>query len=271
MTWTTIFRAGTHTDSQGRSRTWTTDDLDHMIASYDPAKREAPLVLGHPKDNAPAFGWVECLRRVGGELQAAFRQVPDSLKQAIAAGHYKYKSISVFDDGTLRHVGVLGAAQPAVAGLGPIELAADETYTEYLEENRMTVEELQAQLAEERAKREAAEASFAAADTRRKELEADVAEKQRQADRAAREKRFEALASDGRVLPAEKDRILSFAAALGQSAEEVCFTEGGGKKALEEHFWDFLAAQPQHGLLGEFKAPEGGVKHEDYVSLTAHV
>lgn len=271
MTWTPIFRAGTHTDSQGRKRTWSTDDLDHMVASYDPAKREVPLTLGHPKDNTPAFGWVERLRRVGDELQASFKQVPDSLRQAIAAGHYKYKSISVLDDGTLRHVGILGAAQPAVAGLGPIDLENGETYTEYTEENCMTLEELQAQLKAEQDKREAAEASFAAAEAERKRLEADFTAQKQAADAAARAKRFDDLAADSRVLPAEKDRILSFAAALGTHADEICFAQGEGKKPLEEHFWEFLAARPKHGLFEEFKGPDTTKKDEYDGPLTAYV
>ena len=41
-----VFRAGTHTDSAGKAKTWTEEDLDRMVSSYDPAGHEAPLVIG---------------------------------------------------------------------------------------------------------------------------------------------------------------------------------------------------------------------------------
>ena len=53
--WVEIFRAGRHTDSQGRSADFTAADLDRTVSLFDPAHHEPPAVIGHPKDNAPAW------------------------------------------------------------------------------------------------------------------------------------------------------------------------------------------------------------------------
>jgi hypothetical protein len=288
MSWTPIFRTGTHTDSQGRSRTWTTDDLDKAVSTYDPATREAPLVLGHPRDNSPAFGWVEKLRRTGDVLEAAFKQVPDTLRKAVDAGRYKHKSVSFYTDGTVRHVGLLGAAQPAVEGLGEITFNADEDYCEYNqqeEDTDMTIEELQRKLEAEKAAREAAEARVSefkekaeTAATKVKEVENenkklsnDFSQAKATRAREAREARFDKLAGDAKVLPAEKDKIMAFAEHLGAESEAISFAESEGKKPLEDHFWAFLEARKEHGLFEEFKAPDGDGKDEDYESLTGLV
>ena len=39
--WIEIFKAGTHTDSAGRTWTFGTADLDRIVAGYDPAVHEA--------------------------------------------------------------------------------------------------------------------------------------------------------------------------------------------------------------------------------------
>ena len=57
--WIEIARAGTFTDSKGRPQTFSAADLEQIATRYTPARRDAPLVLGHPEtDAAPAFGWV---------------------------------------------------------------------------------------------------------------------------------------------------------------------------------------------------------------------
>lgn len=290
MSWTPIFRTGTHTDSQGRSRTWTIEDLDKAVSSYDPAKREAPLVLGHPRDNDPAFGWVEKLRRTGEVLEACFKQVPDKLRQAVDAGRYRHKSVSFYKDGSVRHVGLLGAAQPAVEGLGAIAFNEGEDCFEYNHQQEdadvMTIEELQRKLDAEKAARKAAEDKALdfkekadKAETRVKEVETenkklsdDFAQAEEAKAKEAREARFEKLTESGKALPAEKDKVLAFAEHLGAESEEVCFSQSEGKKSLEDHFWAFLESRKEHGLFEEFKAPGDGKDSDDgYVDLSDRV
>jgi len=285
MTWTAIFRTGTHTDSNGTSRNWTKADLDHAVESYDPKKREAPLVLGHPKNNGPAFGWVEKLRRTGDVLEAAFKQVPDALRQAVAAGRYKQKSVSFYRDGSIRHVGLLGAAQPAIEGLGEVKFnGMEESHTYNFTEEDVNIEEMQRKLDAEKAARKAAEdkaaefkskaddveIKFKEEKTKNEKLAADFTQAEKAKAKEAREARFTKLSGDAKVLPAEKEKILAFAEHLGAEAEEISFSETEGKKPLEDHFWAFLESRKEHGLFNEFKAPSDG-KDERFESLTAHV
>ena len=120
-----IFRTGTHRDSAGIERTWTDDDLDRMVLSYDPANHEAPVVIGHPKDNSPAFGWVKALRRQGGTLYAHADLFPE-FDEMVKRGLFKKRSISLYEDGSLRHVGFLGAQPPAIKGLPDIRFGEAE-------------------------------------------------------------------------------------------------------------------------------------------------
>lgn len=119
-----IFKAGTHVDSAGREHTYTVDDLDRMVELYneqpDDVRRQAPLVYGHPKDNAPAHGWVGKLKREGEYLLASCEEMTKEFVESVTTGRYKFRSASFYPSGLLRHVGFLGAVQPAVAGLGDV-------------------------------------------------------------------------------------------------------------------------------------------------------
>lgn len=114
--WVEIFQAGDHTDSQGRSGSWTEDDLDQMVANHN-AATAAPLVIGHPKTNDPAYGWVDSLARVGKSLMARFKDVVPQFAQAVEDGRYRKRSVSIgqgADGWRLLHVGFLGAKPPAL-------------------------------------------------------------------------------------------------------------------------------------------------------------
>jgi hypothetical protein len=132
MEWCEVFTAGNHTDSEGHTRVWSESDLDIMVNSYDQGKHEAPIVIGHPKDNAPAYGWVETLKREGSKLLAKFKQVVPAFAEAVNQGLFKKRSISVYPDGSLRHVGFLGAMPPAIKGLADFQFKdADKKTSEY--------------------------------------------------------------------------------------------------------------------------------------------
>jgi hypothetical protein len=123
--WIEIFRGGLQTDSLGRHH-----DGDRLIEEavghFKP--HTVPLVVGHPKTDSPAFGWVSDLRKVvkGGVsvLEARFDQVLPEFEQLVRQGTYKKRSASFFPDGRgLKHVGFLGGAAPAVTGLKDIGFA----------------------------------------------------------------------------------------------------------------------------------------------------
>lgn len=116
--WIEVFRAGDY----GAKGNYSAADLDALVSNYDPAKHEAPLVLGHPQHDAPAMGWVESLKRVGNVLMAKLRQVQPQLEDFVRTGMYTKRSISFYRDPlSLRHVGFLGAMPPEVQGLAEVK------------------------------------------------------------------------------------------------------------------------------------------------------
>jgi hypothetical protein len=153
--WIPIFRTGEHTDSEGNTKTWTEQDLDHIVDSYDPQYHEAPEVIGHPSTNAPAWGWVEALKRVGDTLfykpKDRIAEFTDMLKKRM----FKKRSISLYANGTLRHVGWLGATPPAVKGLADVAFNDNGATIEF-EEKGDTTEDSPASAGDEDKKKEVA-------------------------------------------------------------------------------------------------------------------
>ncbi len=131
-----IFAAGTHTAANGQTRAWSAAELEAIAEGYDPATFMAPIVVGHPKTNDPAFGWITGLAVEDGKLVGTVEQVNADFAAAVKAGAYKKVSASFWPPeakgnpkpGTfqLRHVGFLGAHAPAVHGLKPVEFADPE-------------------------------------------------------------------------------------------------------------------------------------------------
>jgi hypothetical protein len=115
--WIPVFKTGTHTNSEGKESTWTEADLDLIVSKYDPSYHEAPAVIGHPENDSPAWGWVEKLKREGQLLYAKFKDLVPEFMEMVNKGMYKKRSISLYPDWTLKHVGFLGAALPGVKGL----------------------------------------------------------------------------------------------------------------------------------------------------------
>ena len=138
-----IFKSGTRTDNNGRTVTITDADVAQAAAAYDPKLHEAPLVIGHPKTDAPAYGWVGGLHADGGVLSADFAQMDDDFVGLVQSGRYKKVSASFYPPDSpsnpkpgswyLRHVGFLGAQPPAVKGLSAINFAEDDVYVEFSE------------------------------------------------------------------------------------------------------------------------------------------
>lgn len=122
--WIAIFKTGTHTDGAGQTRTWTEQDLDRIVAQFKPAEHEPPVVIGHPSTDAPAFGWVADVKREGALLYARLKDLVPEFVDLLKAGRFKKRSIALYPDLTLRHVGFLGAMPPAVKGLPDAQFAA---------------------------------------------------------------------------------------------------------------------------------------------------
>lgn len=104
-------------------------DVAAIAAGYSPAVHEAPHVVGHPRTDGPAYGWVQALgiNAAGRLCVTASKQVEPAFAEMVAAGRFKKRSANFYPPehpanptpGTyyLKHVGWLGAAAPAVKGL----------------------------------------------------------------------------------------------------------------------------------------------------------
>lgn len=254
-----ILKVGTWTDSRGRTRTFTEEDLERIVKKYnEQTDHEAPLVIGHPKDNSPAYGWVERLEKRGQSIYAIIKPTVQEFVDWVRQGLYKKVSISLYEDDLLRHVGFLGGMPPAVKGLAPIELS--EAQEEYEMENFFS---------EEQSKNNYSEVDME--DTRIKELEkqvmelqkelSDYAERERQKDeliaklkqeieslqqekrRAEHEAFCESLIHEGKIAPAQRSVLIELMEALDKHGEwEFSDT---GKNPLLKKFQEFLKSLPK--------------------------
>ena len=91
-----IFIAGTRADNSGKEVTITPDDLNAIAKGYNPSFHEAPIVIGHPDDNAPAYGWVKSLSAKGDKLYAEFGEMDAGFVDLVKQGRYKKLSASFY-------------------------------------------------------------------------------------------------------------------------------------------------------------------------------
>lgn len=128
-----IFRAGTHTDSAGQATTFTRAELEATVKAYNEGDWRAPMVVGHPKGQAPAYGWVGKMRIDEHDeiwVDDVEKLNPD-FAELMQQGAYRNRSASWYAPDhpnnptpgvwQLRHLGVLGAQPPALKGLGDVE------------------------------------------------------------------------------------------------------------------------------------------------------
>ena len=279
--WDKIARIGTFTAMSGRKVDITAQKLDELVSSFNLENYKPPIVKGHPKVEDPAYGHVVSLKREGEILFAQYACVPDELKKDVYDGRYLSKSISVFppQEGQpwkLKHVGLLGAAPPAIDGLGGIQLSEGEDGTlsfanlQTLEEQAMDkdakIAELEQKLKDEQTARASAETSRDDEAKARKEAEGKLAETTEEQATKAREAKVEKLITEGKVLPAEKAQVTEFAKAL-EGSEEISFSAGEDKKPLADHFWSWLEGRKEHGLF-EFAAPDTTLNSGEAVDVS---
>lgn len=165
--WVEVFQGGLQTDSAGQSSYWHSDRLDQIVQTYNPARHEAPLVIGHPEHDSPAWGWVEGVKREGNKLFVKFKNVADEFIDMAKRGLFTKRSVAFYPPDHpqnphpgkwhLRHVGWLGAMPPAVKGLANVSFGdvpgmnfefseSNKSFKQTEESNMKTVEQLQAEL-----------------------------------------------------------------------------------------------------------------------------
>lgn len=271
--WDKIAKTGTYTDMHGKNYTFTVEDFNDIAANYEKASEKAPLVVGHPNTDSPAFGWVGALRVTGDYLEASYEKVADTIKEAVNNGKYQYKSISLFPDlKRLKHVGLLGAVAPAMSGLGEIKFGAGESIILSFAENietgvktmALTLEELLQKQAELQASFTKLQEENAAL---KKELETLSAGKKTAEDNAtqtetnfsafkkdislkARTARVDALIAGGKLEPSKKDEVLKIAEKLSDG--NPSFSSGD---SLEDNYLKAFEARETNPMLAEFAAP----------------
>jgi hypothetical protein len=125
--WWDVARVGRWTGSLGGRAAEveiTPQDLQEIVADYSDGVQEAPLTVEHRREG-PALGWVKDLRLAGDRLQARFKDISGQLREWLAEGAYRSRSIELYKPFShtgrayLGAVSFLGAAAPAVKGLSP--------------------------------------------------------------------------------------------------------------------------------------------------------
>lgn len=132
-----FFRVGRHTSNTGVTQDYTAEEIDRRISLYNEQHDHlAPVVIGHPKMNGPAFGWIKRLWRDGDIAFAEVDQAQPEFVEWLKKGLFKKVSASFYGNGLLRHIGYLGANPPAIKGLPETEFTDEGAETiEFAAEN----------------------------------------------------------------------------------------------------------------------------------------
>ena len=218
--------------------------------------------------------------------------VPDEVRELVAKKHYRHVSMSLMPDRvTLRHVALLGAAQPAIDGLQAVEFknGAEAITVDFAAttqgDDSMTEEELQRQVGQLQAQLEAlknenaglkkerdahkqdkdkADAAKSEAEQKAEKASADFAAYRGKIEGERREARVAELVKAGKVKPAERADVLDFAVKLAGRDETVDFAAPDGTKksiSLEERYFRDLEARPVDERFADFAAPPVHVGH----------
>ncbi|NRA86635.1 MAG: hypothetical protein HRU28_04420 [Rhizobiales bacterium] len=220
-----IFRAGRHTSMNNKAVNINIAELETLAANYDREHNGAPIVVGHPSMDAPAYGWVSKLTVEGDLLLATFDSVDEEFNQIVKDGKYRKISVALYppksqgnpkpDQYYLKHVGFLGATAPVVKGLKQVQFCAND--------NHMTF----------------AENDIAYLPKKYSDMVLHV----------ENDNFIEQQINHGRVLPCDKDGLLSFMDSI-DCDNEMVFSEGSSANALD-WFREYIGKQLPIVTFGE--------------------
>lgn len=261
-----IFQAGRHRDMNGAAIIITEVELQKTVSTYQPSLHEAPLVIGHPQHDAPAWGWVSGLNLINGVLLATVQQVDPAFSEIVHSGRYKKVSASFYTPdaannpvpGTyyLRHVGFLGAQPPAIKGLAAVSFTEEEggvvtiikqvanpmnhKQFQKKEHNDFSEIPLQQEVEMEQEQEQEKKVPQGKTEDKAQQLKQELDEREKQL--LAREEKLQAkereskqqklinfidqLIEEGRVLPKDREGLLALLARLEDSGV-IEFSEGG--------------------------------------------
>ena len=275
-----IFRAGDQVSTDGRAMSFSVADLHAIAANYDPALAKAPLVVGHPKVEDPAYGWASGLSVEGDTLFAETDQVEAQFAGMVHAGRFPNRSAAIFLPSTpgnpkpgqlyLKHIGFLGAAAPAVPGLAPVPAsfaATDDaiTFSFPLVQQEPSMDPKKpagqpdpadaatfaAQNAARSAELDQREAALAARENAVNAAAEAAEAATKAADRAAAVTFAAGLVKAGKVLPAQQDAVVELMVLLPAADQPVTFAAGAS-----------TVSRPARDLLRELL--EGATPQIDY-------
>lgn len=244
--------------------TLTAEDIAAIAAAYDPARYQAPVVIGHPETDDPAWGWIVGATAEQDGLWLDVELLPE-MADLVREGRYRAVSVSLWMPDapgnpapgvwSLKHLGYLGAVPPAVKGLAPTRLDAAQraaptitiTMTETAEASSKET------TMSEPTKPDTQTAQLAEREAKLAEREAAIARREREIRRAAYAQELEAHVAAGRILPAEKGELVELMERL-EGAAAITLAEGGERSALDA-LRGFLARLPQRVALGEHAKP----------------
>ena len=277
-----IFRPGTFVSMQGDELSFSAEDLAEIASSYDPDVNPAPLVVGHPRLDAPAYGWTRGLSvNDAGVLVADPDQVEPAFAEMVRDGRFKRVSAELYPrehPGNptpgrlhLKHIGFLGAAAPAVKGLKPVSFSALQagciTFEHPMKEKNMASPDKDK--TEDVASFAEREAALAAREAKLAEGEAKLGKDREAASLAATAARHaahlsfaEAQCATGRVLPAGRDALVFVMDALGDAPATLSFGEGDAARSPVAVLQDLIAAGAPLVSFGEAAPADKGAPDE---------
>jgi len=265
-----FFKPGDLTSSDGRAVTFTAADLQEIVDNYDPALSRAPLVVGHPTMDAPAYGWAQSLSFDGELLSAEPDQVEVQFAAMVNDGRFPNRSAAIYLPNSpgnpkpgklyLKHIGFLGAAAPAIPGLPPVKFAADADAPTF-SFAQSDFNPLEPSMPESKTPDTNDAVTFAAKQAkldddarklteRERELEARekrLTDERKAAEREAAVTFAQGLVTEGKVLPAETDSVVELIMALPNDAAPVTFAQAGTtvSKPARSMLRELLTAMPK--------------------------
>lgn len=257
--------------------TITADDIAALAAAYDPAHYRAPVVIGHPETDSPAWGWVLGAEALDEGLWLSIELAPE-LADLVEDRRYGAVSLAMWPPQaagnptpgawSIKHLGFLGAVPPAVKGLQRVQMAAGDAVscaiaaaavsladpppptftTQHAETPIMPEQQPDAvQLAERERKLTDRERELA-------DQERQLAEREQTLRRAQYAAELEPHVNATRVLAAERDTLVEIMERLADAAP-VTLAEGGTQGALAA-FRAFLARLPARVETRQLSAPD---------------
>lgn len=267
-----ILKPGTFTSVDGSEHSYSEADLAATAAAYDSAKDPAPLVIGHPALDAPAYGWVQSMAVEGGELVAHVdpASLEPAFAEAVRSRRYAKVSASLYPPQHkanptpgvwgLKHVGFLGAHPPGVKGLGTVKFAECEgliTLETTNQENEMSDQDRTAEFAERDAELTRREQELQGRETSLAARETAVTEAAAAARHEANVAFAEALVETGKLAPAGKELVIGVMDGLdGETA--VSFGEANGDLTPLAGFKKLLEGAGTIVAFGEHARPKAG-------------